>query len=140
MTDLRIDRFCSAPDGVFGVMEIDGVLLYTVERPWLGNRRLVSCVPAGVYECRPRPFYRGGYDAIEVRDVPGRTHILFHKANLPEQLGGCIAPASRLGCLHDKWAGLESGAAFQLLMLHYGQREFDLEIRWSIGDGEEHNA
>lgn len=132
MTELRIGRFCSAPDGVFGSMAIDGIVIFTVERPWLDNRPYVSCIPNGRYLCRPRRFYRGGYEAIEIRDVPGRSYILFHRANLPEQLAGCIAPASRLGCLHDKWAGLESGAAFQLLMESYGSTEFELEIVWTM--------
>ncbi len=46
-----------------------------LERPWLNNRAGVSCIPAGTYIVGPRRFLRGGYDAIEVREVPGRTHF-----------------------------------------------------------------
>lgn len=128
MISLEIERFCYASFGTFGQMIIDGRLVYTVERPWINNKVLVSCIPEGVYDCSPRRFYHGGYEAIEIKDVPGRSYILFHKANLPEQLGGCIAPVTSLGCLYDKWAGLGSGAAFKLLMDHYGEREFKLMI------------
>jgi hypothetical protein len=125
---LSLERFCYSPTGVFGSMMVDGAMLWTVERPWLDNARWISCIPAGTYRCGPRRYFRGGYDAIEVRDVPGRSFILFHKANLPEQLGGCIAPASRLGCLRGQWAGLGSGAAFELLMDVVGGREWELHI------------
>lgn len=136
--DLVIRRFCLANFGTFGEMMVAGCLLYTVERPWLENRPLISCIPEGSYACQPRMFFRGNYPAIEVTGVPDRTYILFHKANLPEQLGGCIAPAIDLGCHHDKWAGLGSGAAFQLLMEEYGDREFELTInsnQQGPGDG-----
>ncbi len=125
---LTLKRFCYGNFGTFGEMLIDGRLVYTVERPWLDNRVVISCIPEGVYRCGPRRFFRGGYPAIAIKDVPGRTYILFHRANLPEQLGGCIAPAVSLGCLHDKWAGLGSGAAFKLLMDHYGGEEFELTV------------
>jgi len=131
---LTLERFCYSPLGVFGSMMVEGAMLWTVERPWLGNAPWISCIPSGVYECGPRKYFRGGYDAIEIKHVPDRSHILFHKANLPEQLGGCIAPASRLGCLRGQWAGLGSGAAFELLMEAVGRDEWTLEIRSSLGE------
>lgn len=125
--DLR--RFCYAPGGTFGGMMVEGVQLFTVERPWLCNRPYVSCIPEGKYQCWPRRFYRGGYPAVEVGGVPGRTHILFHRANVPEDVAGCIGVGSRLGVLGDKWAVLESLAAFEFFMERWGQRElFDLRI------------
>lgn len=124
---LTLTRFCYAPDGTFGLMPVDGVVLYTVERGWLDNAPMISCIPEGTYTCRPRYFFRKEYDAIEVCDVPGRTHILFHKANLPHQLAGCIAPASELGCFGGQWAGLASGIAFGHLM-GWLPGEFELTI------------
>jgi hypothetical protein len=129
MSDLTLLRFCHAPFGTFGRMTIDEQWIWTVERPWLDNAPFVSCIPIGTYRCGPRRFYRRGYDAIEIRDVPGRTHILFHRANLPSQLAGCVAPNSELGCIEGAWAGIDSASAFRLLMAHYGGREFDLTIK-----------
>ncbi len=125
---LTLTRFCHADFGTFGEMVVAGKRLYTVERPWLDNRPMVSCIPPGRYQCRPRRFFRGGYDAIEVCEVPDRTHILFHRANRPHELAGCIAPTSTLGCLGGEWAGLNSGAAFDVLMQECGEREFELVI------------
>jgi hypothetical protein len=127
--DLFIDRFCYSEIGVFGEMLIDGQRIYTVEKPWRGNQPSVSCIPTGAYTCKPRRYNRGGYDAIEICDVPDRTHILFHKANVASQLAGCIAPGYRLGCLHGAWAVLNSAQAFKLLMEQYGGLEFRLGIR-----------
>lgn len=114
---LTLIRFCSAPFGTFGYLDIAGVRLYTVERPWLDNERNVSCIPPGHYRCAPRRFFRGGYDAIEVLDVPDRTHILFHKANLPRHVEGCIGVGAQLGCLGGEWAVLRSAEGFGELML-----------------------
>lgn len=126
--ELCLTRFCWSDLGVFGQIMVDGQRLYTVERPWLDNRPSVSCIPIGKYQCRPRRYMRGGYDAVEVCDVPGRTHILWHKGNTMHDLAGCIAVTSRLGTLRGIWAGLDSAAAFALFMAHYN-REFELEIR-----------
>lgn len=123
-----LQRFCYGPNGTFGHINVDGIILATVERPWLENRPMVSCIPEGEYKCRPRRFYRGGYDAIEVRDVPGRTHILFHRANLPSDVAGCIGVGSRLGTLYGQWAVLDSRSAFDLFMANFGGLKFTLNI------------
>lgn len=126
--DLVLTRFCWSELGVFGELYVDGQRLYTVERPWLGNQRSVSCIPLGFYDCQPRRYHRGGYDAVEVCNVPDRTHILFHRANTASDLAGCIGVASRLGCLENTWAALGSRPAFELFMRHFN-RPFVLEIR-----------
>ena len=113
---LTIYRFCMAEFGTFGEYLLDGMRFYTVERPWLNNQTSVSCIPEGTYQCKHRLYHRGGYHAIEILNVPGRTHILFHKANLPDELAGCIAPVSRLGIYKGKWAGLSSKNSFDYLM------------------------
>lgn len=126
--DLTLTRFAYTPFGVFGEIYVDGQQLFTVERPWLDNRRSVSCIPAGIYSCRPRRYAKGGYDAVEVCSVPDRTHILFHRGNRAHDSAGCILVTSRLGCLDGIWAGLASKQAFALFMEHYN-REFELSIR-----------
>lgn len=128
VADLTIIRFSYGVNGTFGQMVVDGQWLFTVERQWLNNQPYVSSIPEGLYRCRPRPYNAGGYDAIEICEVPDRTNILFHKANLPSDLAGCIAPTSQLGCLNGQWAGLSSAPAFELLMQELGDEEFDLEI------------
>ncbi len=65
--------------------------LWTVERPWLNNRRYLSCIPEGDYPLRTFSGTRWAA-TIEVADVPHRSAILFHPANRPVELAGCIAP------------------------------------------------
>lgn len=61
----------------------------TLERPWKDNERGVSCIPAGLYECKRVKSPKFG-DAFEVTEVPGRQEILFHKGNLEDDSHGCI--------------------------------------------------
>ena len=127
--DLEIERFAYTDFGTFGRMLIDRQFLYTVERPWRGNEVRISCIPEGEYRCGPRRYNRGNYDAVEVRNVPERTYILFHKANTMNDVEGCIAVVSRLGVLNRQWAGLDSRSAFAFFMDSFGDREFTLLIQ-----------
>lgn len=118
------------PLGTFGTLTLpSGVVLYTVERPWLDNRPRVSCIPEGEYECRPRQFFRGGYPASEILDVQGRSHILFHVANRPRDVEGCIGVGSRLGAVAGDWAVLDSKTGFRQFMSEVGGGRFLLQIR-----------
>jgi len=130
MNRLTLVRWCLGDFGTFGWLEIAGRTVHTVERAWADNQPNVSCIPEGVYACVPGRYNRGGYDAIEVLDVPGRSLIKFHKANWPSQLAGCIAPnvEVRPGTIACPMRGYNSAGAFRLLMEHYGHREFELEI------------
>ncbi|MGE4193081.1 MAG: DUF5675 family protein [Pseudodesulfovibrio sp.] len=64
-------------------------LMMTLERPWLDNQPDVSCIPAGRYICRRTVSPKFG-ETFEVTNVEGRTHILFHAGNFPEETEGCI--------------------------------------------------
>lgn len=130
MRKLTLTRFCVADFGTFGKMSVDGATLWTVERPWLDNMPNVSCIPEGTYECGPRPFFRGGYDAIEIENVAGRTHILFHTANWPHEVQGCIAPNSWIGPGSNAcpMRGFDSRTAFNRLMEWMGGERFTLVV------------
>jgi hypothetical protein len=133
MRDLDLTRFCYAPNATFGSMIVDGIRLFTIENPWLDNRRGVSCIPEGEYVCRPRHFHRGDYPAIEILDIPDRSHILFHKANVADDVNGCIGVGVSLGCLSGKWAVRHSSQGFAVLMKAYGTQSFNLRILpWKI--------
>jgi hypothetical protein len=90
-----IERFAYAPEGTAGKLTVEGADIdfscFTVERAWRNNEPWISCIPEGEYECED--YSSDKYpDAVQVKDVKGRTHILFHSANKPTQLAGCIAP------------------------------------------------
>lgn len=104
-------------------------MVYTLEDGWLENKVGKSCIPDGLYHCEPRLFIRGGYQAIHVTDVPGRTTILFHKGNRDEDVKGCILTGSDLGTMYGEIAIYESARAFDVFMREIGSKPFTLSIR-----------
>ncbi|MBT1708743.1 hypothetical protein KK062_10935 [Fulvivirgaceae bacterium PWU5] len=85
------------PDGTNGEIRFAGIMIcYTIELPWLQNRRNVSCIPEGRYTLRKRLTAKRGLHLLVV-DVPGRSCILIHPANHAKtELQGCIAPVLEL--------------------------------------------
>ena len=81
------------PDGTQGILEWNGTIVcYTIELPWLGNQRRISCIPEGEYILQKRfsPKFRWHFLLM---DVLGRDLILIHPANDAKlELLGCIAP------------------------------------------------
>lgn len=129
MDKLVLTRFCWSPYGVYGSLTLpDGQVLFTVERPWLENKPMVSCIPEGTYSCRPRYYNKGGYEAVEILEVPGRSYILFHVANSPGDVKGCIGLGTDLGWVHGQWAVVSSKNAFAEFMKYYQGKEFKLKI------------
>lgn len=129
MESLTLSRFAYSPIGVFGSLLVGGHQLYSVERPWLDNRPVISCIPEGIYTCVPKAFIHGGYPAVEVTGVPGRTAILFHIGNTINDLKGCIALGFGLGSIDGLWAVTASKAAFDHFMSIYGSSPFKLTIK-----------
>jgi hypothetical protein len=67
----------------------EGVICYTLENPWLDNRRNVSCIPEGEYECKP--YSSAKYHNVwELQNVQDRSKILIHAGNFEEDTRGCI--------------------------------------------------
>lgn len=104
--------------GIFGELLVGSLSLHTVERPWLGNRPNVSCIPAGDYELAPRRYFRGGYEAIEILNVPGRWPILFHRANWPADVNGCIGTGVSVGQLRRRKERVATKALLQSEVAH----------------------
>jgi len=126
---LEIVRFAYTDMGTFGKLNIGEVDLITVERPWLNNMSHISCIPEGVYECKPRHYFRGDYPAFEITNVPHRTHILGHIGTTMLDVAGCVAVTSRLGWYNGMLAGLDSAVAFNKLMQLINDRNFVLTIK-----------
>ena len=127
--------------GTFGLLSFEGHELRSLELPWRGNQRGLSCIPEGIYRCVMVRSPRMGR-VYGVCDVPGRSNVLIHSANLAgdihlgwdTQLQGCIAPYKTRGflvnsrCKHQR-AGLISRSALTELMGWAAGRPFDLEIK-----------
>ena len=64
---------------------------YNIELPWVDNRVGVSCIPTGFYNFR-KIVRLDGSEAIEILNVPNRTHILVHSGNYMKDTEGCLLP------------------------------------------------
>lgn len=137
---VTLQRLDSGDEGTFGRLSFGGVQLLSIELPWRNNLVQRSCIPPGVYSCALVRSPKFGH-VYAVRNVPGRSAILLHAANLAgnidvgwqSQLYGCIAPCRRLGRLRNKYglmqqAGLVSRSAVAELQDWAGGRPFTLEI------------
>lgn len=112
-----LERFAYTPLGTFGRLKINNKEWYTVERPWLNNKKNISCVPEGFYRLeRYDSPTKGRGQVWQFENVKGRTYIQIHKGNTPKDVVGCIALGTRLGVLNNAWAVLDSRTAFKELM------------------------
>lgn len=105
-------RISSTTEATFGVLLEENIpFCLTLERPWLQNKRSVSCIPEGFYTCERVKSPKFG-DTFEIVDVEARSHILFHKGNLSDDTHGCILVGEQFEPLGGENAILASGKAF----------------------------
>jgi len=121
----RIRRHKQTDYATYGrVYHIDGIeVCVTLERPWVdadhnGKRdRGVSRFVAGTYRLSLRLSHKNGgtgkrdYDVWEFDQVPDCDDAQMHRANLPEDLEGCVGVGSAFGDVENEHAGSP----------HYGQ-------------------
>lgn len=69
-----------------------GLVLSTIERPWLDNASGISCIPEGEYLMLASWSPHMKRVTYLLQSVPGRDCIRVHSANWSHQLRGCIAP------------------------------------------------
>lgn len=117
MKILEIIRLEESEQGTIGVLKIDKrVFCSTLEPADRLNERNVSSIPAQQYRVGPVQSPRFG-KTYEVRDVPGRSNILFHAGNTAGDTAGCIL----LGQYPDKLRGdravRNSGATFKRFLI-----------------------
>ena len=137
MQNITLERFAYAPDGTFGrLMLPDGWSCFTVEQPWNGNLNSQSCIPDGVYDLKRRrsPVVQrtsgGDYvEGWEVCDVPGRTYIMIHPANWPDDVEGCIGVGREYKVLEGRNGVTSSRATFAQLMGRLDGGEWQIDIR-----------
>lgn len=99
--------------GTNGEIWIGGEFVcYAIELPWLDNVRNNSCIPEGINVLGKRYSKKFKWHVL-VKDVYGRSEILFHPANDARiELRGCIAPVSQISGIGR---GVQSVAAFNKL-------------------------
>jgi len=89
MRTVVLVRYAYMPDRTLGHCYIDERRWWTLERPWLLNRRNKSCIPEGRYLAIFTDTPKHG-PSLLLQAVPGRTGILFHAGNTPADTQGCI--------------------------------------------------
>lgn len=117
--------------GTFGVLIYNNIpFAVTLERAWSGNKVGTSCIPEGNYKCSRTLSPKFG-DTFEVKEVPGRTHILFHKGNLEEDSHGCILVGEQFEFWSDgRPSILASKHGFEeFLNIFRHDNDFELEIK-----------
>lgn len=127
--NVRIVRVEESDQGTLGVLVLDGAAFCcTLEPPDRDNTVNRSCIPAGTYWAMRKKSPKFG-DTFEIKDVPGRSHILFHPGNVVKDTAGCILLGQHFGKLKGARAVLNSGRTFQAFMERAGKSgAFELEI------------
>lgn len=111
--------------GTFGILIHEGEpFAVTLEPEWQNNIRNVSCIPSGTYLCKSINSHRFG-QTFEVQDVPGRSHILFHKGNNKNDSLGCILVGEQI----EDGRLVSSGKGFrEFTGKLVSERKFQIEI------------
>jgi len=133
MTRLRLIRL------EYNILETLGVLLvndklgcFTLELPWKGNQKNVSCIPTGKYKGKRDGHHEDGI-VYHIHGVPNRSGIMIHAGNTHIDIEGCILPGLYPGYLDGVRAVLSSRTAIERLDWHFKERNDDFEIE--MGDG-----
>ena len=126
---MKLVRVSRGDTATYGVL-LQGVIPFavTLERPWLDNKPNESCIPAGQYVCSRVESPHFG-NTFEVTNVPGRSHILFHKGNVSTESEGCILVGEAFNQVLGKPGITQSGEGFaEFLSLLRMTERFPLEI------------
>lgn len=128
MPYVELTRVLSNDGGTFGVLHMDGKpLCVTLEDPWNDNKKNISCIPAGIYDCKK--FSGAKYkDVWILENVPNRSYILIHAGNTQLDTQGCILVGKEFGNLRGRQAILRSQGALRLLRYHLPD-EFTITIK-----------
>lgn len=147
MRTVKIVRKESGDHGTFGVLTTDqGFTCLTGELPDHDNHPMTSCIPKGTYLVKWGHSPKYG-ECYHVQNVPGRSDVLIHPANLmgdkekgyATQLLGCIALGKIMQTFepgsvpHQEFHHPQKGIAQSKptvaeFVQHLGQEEFELII------------
>lgn len=93
-TQINLSRKVFTDKSTIGELYVSGVFFcHTLELSCRrGDEKGLRAIPAGTYRLNLDPSPKYGKLMWEIFGVPGRSGILIHPANRPEELDGCIAP------------------------------------------------
>ena len=129
MTEITLRRISTGEKGTFGALIRNNVpLCVTLEEPDNGNRRGISCIPAGRYSVVRHNGTRFK-NVWRLEMVPNRDFVLIHNGNTTDDVEGCILVGLEHGVLKGKKAVLRSTLALDILRKNIGvNNSFTLEI------------
>jgi len=110
---LILKRTLLTYEKTLGVLNHEGHLYTTLERPYLNNQRNISAIPAGLYRLTKYHSPKFG-NCFWVHDVPNRSSILIHAGNHVSDTRGCILIGQ--GYNHD--GIINSSIALKLLYIN----------------------
>ena len=132
---VTIFRIRRSDHGIGGILCLGPFNSFTLELPWRGNRKNISCIPPGSYDVQIRISPRYGR-IYWVMEVAGRKYILIHSGNwagdvkkgLKTHTNGCILMGKYRGWLQGQRAVLASGITVRKFMRLLGGLAFKLNI------------
>lgn len=121
---LTLTREQSKDYGMFGTITLpDGKTFYTLELPDKDNKRQVSCIHKGIYQCKivNSPKFGRVYGVL---DVPGRACVLIQAGNYGgdiekgyrTDIQGCILLGKAKGNLNNQPVVTSSKVALKEFM------------------------
>ncbi len=124
---ITLHRVASTDKGTFGVLVRDGIpLCVTCEDPDNNNAKNISCIPKGIYRCKPFSGTRFK-NVWEITKVPNRTTVLIHEGNTINNTEGCILVGEGFTTMKGLPAVFNSVATLNRLRRTLPS-EFELEI------------
>ena len=75
-------------DCTIGRLSIEDFHCFTLELPWLDNKKNISCIVEGTYLAKVRESSRNG-TVIELLGTGSRTNIQIHAGNFTSDIAGC---------------------------------------------------
>ena len=91
MLIVRTDKGKKQSLGQLYIFENEAQLFHcaSLELPWLGNSRRISCIPEGTYEVVKRHSAKFT-EHFHITNVKDRDYILIHAGNYVTQIAGCV--------------------------------------------------
>lgn len=129
----KLTRDTVLTDCILGTIIADGLVFYSMERPWLNNKQDVSCIPTGVYTCKYKAKSNNGKlsDIYEIQNVPNRGGVLIHVGNVVTDSHGCILLGLGRDIEHKKVVSSKLAMA-QFIELMGEQFELLIEERGAV--------
>lgn len=120
---------CYFEKGTNGALFINNQFIcFTIELPWLNNKKNMSCIPEGCYQVEPRYSVKFR-NHLQIMNVPDRSLILIHTANVAlRDLEGCIAPVSQLSGIGTGWSSRLSLDKLLLICHQVFERKENLSL------------